>query len=162
MRQFHHPANDRLLARLRELGWFLQIHCQKDELVEALPIIRRTGVRVMVDHFGRPQPPRGLTQPGFAALLELGKSTAAVVKLSAPFRASVDGHPYRDVDPFITAAIDAFTLDRCVWGSDWPFVRHDAPVNYGRQLECVERWLPAESDRRQLLWETPRTLFGFR
>jgi predicted TIM-barrel fold metal-dependent hydrolase len=162
MRQFVHPATTRLFARLKELGWFLQIHCEKDELAEALPILRRTGVRAMIDHFGRPDPRRGVGQPGFAALLELGRSTDAVVKLSAPYRASIAGYPFHDVDPFIAAAIDAFTLDRCVWGSDWPFVRHDARMDYGPQLACLARWLPTEGDRQTILWANPERLFGFR
>jgi predicted TIM-barrel fold metal-dependent hydrolase len=161
MRQFDHPATPRLLARLREMAWFLEIHCQQDELVDAVPLLRRAGVRLMIDHFGRPDPRHGIYQPGFAALLELGRSGNAVVKLSGPYRASLQGHPYRDVDPFIDAAIQAFTLDRCVWGSDWPFVRHNARVDYGPELVCVERWLSEERDRRKILWETPKQLFGF-
>jgi predicted TIM-barrel fold metal-dependent hydrolase len=39
--------------------------------------------------------------------------------------------PHRDVDTFIAAAIDAFTLEHCVWGSDWPFVRVNERVDYG-------------------------------
>jgi predicted TIM-barrel fold metal-dependent hydrolase len=61
MRQFIAPGVDRLFARLKELGWFLQVHCEKDELVEAAPILRRAGVRVMVDHFGRPDVARRKT-----------------------------------------------------------------------------------------------------
>lgn len=162
MKQFDHPATPRLLARLKEFGWFLQIHCEKDELVEAVPILRRTGVRVMIDHFGRPDVARGISQPGFAALLELGRETDAVVKLSGPFRASREGYPYSDVEPFIEAAVQAFTLDRCVWGSDWPFVRHDARMDYGPEFSCVSRWFPDPAERRKLLWDTPKRLFGFR
>jgi predicted TIM-barrel fold metal-dependent hydrolase len=161
MRQFNHPATPRLFARLKELGWFLQIHCEKDELAEAMPILLSSGVRAMIDHFGRPDPSRGLDQPGFAALLELGRATDAVVKLSGPYRSSLAGYPYHDIDPFIAAAIEAFTLNRCVWGSDWPFTRHDARMDYGPELSCVARWLPAEQDQRQLMWETPKRLFGF-
>ncbi len=161
MKQFDDPATPRLLARLKELDWFLQIHCERDELAEAMPILRRSGVRVMVDHFGRPDPGKGLDQPGFAALLELGREHNAVVKLSGPYRSSIEGYPYRDIDPYVAAAIDAFTLDRCVWGSDWPFVRHDARMDYGPELGVVSRWLPAEADRRKLMWETPRALFRF-
>ncbi len=69
--------------------------------------------------------------------------------------------PYRDVDPFIAAAIDAYTLDRCVWGSDWPFVRTEERVDYGPPLACLRRWLPAEADRHTVLWRTPAWLFGF-
>jgi predicted TIM-barrel fold metal-dependent hydrolase len=161
MSQFGHPATERLLARLQEMGWFLQIHCAKDELVEAAPIIRRAGVRVIVDHFGRPDVARGLTQPGFRTLLELGRSGDTVVKLSGPFRSSHEGWPYADIEPFIAAAIEAFTLERCVWGSDWPYVRVNERIDYGPELACLHRWLPDEADRRKVLWETPARLFGF-
>jgi predicted TIM-barrel fold metal-dependent hydrolase len=161
MSQFGHPAAARLLARLREMGWFLQIHCAKDELVDAAPILRRAAVRIMIDHFGRPNVARGLDQPGFRTLLELGRSGNAVVKLSGAFRSSREGWPYRDVDPFIAAAIEAFTLERCVWGSDWPFVRTDERIDYGPELACLQRWLPHEADRRKVLWDTPAQLFGF-
>jgi predicted TIM-barrel fold metal-dependent hydrolase len=161
MREFTEEGSDRLLAQIREMGWFLQIHCEGDELAEAMPILRRSGVRVMIDHFGRPEVTRGVAQPGFAALLELGRSGPNVVKLSGPFRCSREGYPYLDVDPFICAAIDAFTLERCVWGSDWPFVRTSERVDYGPPFDCLLRWLPAEADREIVLWHTPARLFGF-
>jgi predicted TIM-barrel fold metal-dependent hydrolase len=66
------------------------------------------------------------------------------------------------VDPFIEAAINAFTLDHCVWGSDWPFVRMDERVDYGPTLNCLGRWLPDAADRDRVLWETPSRLFGFK
>jgi len=161
MRPLIEPGAERLLARVKELQWFLQIHCQKDELVEAAPILRKAGVRVMIDHFGRPDVARGVSQPGFRALLEFGRSGNAVVKLSGPFRSSGEGYPYRDVDPFIAAAIEAYTLERCVWGSDWPFVRMDERMDYGPPLTCLPRWLPDPEDRRKVLWDTPARLFGF-
>jgi len=161
MAQFVHPATGRLLALLREMGWFLQIHCEKDQLVEAAPIIGRAGGRVIIDHFGRPDVARGLGQPGFQTLLELGRTGNAVVKLSGAFRSSREGWPYPDVEPFIAAAIEAFTLERCVWGSDWPYVRVNERIDYGPELACLQRWLPDEADRRKVLWETPARLFGF-
>ena len=155
------PGAARLLARVKEMGWFVQIHCQKDELAAAAPVLVKAGVRVMVDHFGRPDVRAGVSQPGFRTLLEFGRTGNAVVKLSGPFRCSVEGYPYRDVDPFIAAAIEAFTLDNCVWGSDWPFVRMDERMDYGPGFSCLARWLPDERDRRKVLWETPKRLFGF-
>lgn len=152
---------DRLFARIRELGWFIQLHLQEDDLVEAAPLLRKTGCRLMFDHFGRPRPDRGLDQPGFRALLEFGREGNAVCKLSGPFRSSQTGYPFTDVDPFIEAAIGAFTLENCIWGSDWPFVRMDERVDYGPPLTCLTRWLPDAADRRTVLWETPRRLFGF-
>ena len=162
LREFTEPGSARLLAQARELGWFLQIHCEHDELADAMPYLRGTGLRIVVDHFGRPDPARGLGQPGFAALLELGRGGDHIVKLSGPFRSSRTGYPFRDIDPYIAACLDAFTTARCVWGSDWPFVRMDERVDYGPPMSCLERWLPDEADRRRVLWETPSGLFGFR
>lgn len=156
------PRASKFLERLREAGWFVQIQCEHDQLSEAAPILRKAGVRIMVDHFGRPDIRRGLQQPGFQALLELGKTGNAVVKLSGAFRSSLEPYPYHDVDPFIEAAINAFTLDHCVWGSDWPFVRMDERVDYGPTLNCLGRWLPNAVDRDRVLWETPSRLFGFK
>jgi predicted TIM-barrel fold metal-dependent hydrolase len=161
MAQFRHPATDRLFGQLSEAGLFLQVHCEKDQLVDAMPMLRRPGLRVMIDHFGRPQVERGVAQPGFQALLELGRSGNAVVKLSGPFRCSRLPPPYEDVDPFIAAAIEAFTLENCVWGSDWPFVLVSERIDYGPELACLQRWLPDTADRRKVLAENPARLFGF-
>jgi len=162
MKELTEPGAERLLARAKEMNWFIQLHLEKDNLVEAAPILRRAGVRLMFDHFGRPDVTRGLDQPGFRTMLEFGREGSAVVKLSGPFRCSAEGYPYRDVDRFIAAAVEAFTLDRCVWGSDWPFVRMDERMDYGPPFTCLTRWLPDERDRRKVLWDTPARLFGFR
>ena len=53
------------------------------------------------------------------------------------------------------ALVDAFTLDNCVWGSDWPFLRAPERVDYGPLLKLVERLFPDPADRRKMLWETP-------
>ena len=149
------------LERLREAGWLVQIQCEKDQLAEVAPILKKARVKIMIDHFGRPDIARGVGQPGFQTLLELGRSGDAVVKLSGPFRSSLEPYPHYDVDPFIEAAIEAYTLERCVWGSDWPFVRIDARMDYGPALSCLGRWLPEAADRNKVLWETPARVFGF-
>jgi predicted TIM-barrel fold metal-dependent hydrolase len=152
---------DSLFAKMKALGWFVQIHSQKDELVEAAPVLRRSGVRLMFDHFGRPDFKQGVNGAGYQALLDLGRDSEHVIKLSGPFRSSLQGPPYRDTDPYIHAAIEAFTLERCVWGSDWPWVRMEERMDYGPVYACLERWLPDEQDRNTVLWETPARLFGF-
>ena len=161
LRELTEPGAERLLARVKEMNWFVQIHCEKDNLFEAAPYLRKAGVRIMVDHYGRPNPDAGVAQPGFQTLLEFGRTGNAVVKLSGPFRSSKQAFPYSDIEPFIAAAIDAFTLDNCVWGSDWPFVLAEKRREYGPPLSCLERWIPDENERRKVLWDTPSRLFGF-
>jgi predicted TIM-barrel fold metal-dependent hydrolase len=156
----HHPAMPRLLAQAREMHWLVQVQCEKDQLHEAGATLRSARVPLVFDHCGRPDAARGVTQPGFQALLEMGRDGHAV-KLSGPFRFSHAAAPYPDAEPYVAALIEAFTVERCVWGSDWPFLRLSARMDYGPVLACLTRWLPDERDRRQVLWETPARLFGF-
>ena len=69
--------------------------------------------------------------------------------------------PYDDAWPFITALIDAFTPDHCLWASDWPYLRAPARVDYGVLLAVALALFPDASDRRKILWQTPRNLFGW-
>ena len=154
-------AGLRLLARIRELGWFAQIYYRGDGLLAALPVLRQSGIRIVVDHLGGPDLRHGLTQPVLQALLELGRSGTAAVKLSGAFRMSAAPWPHADLDPWVAALIDAFTPDNCVWGSDWPFVRFPQRTDYAPQLKLLERWLPDATDRRKVLWESPSRWFGF-
>ncbi len=151
----------RLLERIKALGWFAQIYFHDDEVLKLLPILEASGIRVVIDHCGCPDVTRGLNQPGFQAVLELGRRGNAAVKLSGPFRYSSQGWPYEDCDPFVQALIEAFTLDNCVWGSDWPFVRIPRRMDYGPTHRMLSRWLPDAADARKVLWESPQRWFGF-
>lgn len=155
-----HAAIDGLFAKLREIKWHIHLQCEKDQLAEALPMIRRAGVPLVVDHCGRPDPMRGTTQAGFQALLELGREGHAV-KLSGAFRFSRQPPPYDDIDPFVAAIIATFTPQQCVFGSDWPFVRMRDRPRYADVLALLGRWLPDDDARRQVLAGTPARRFGF-
>ena len=150
-----------LQAAMRERGLQLQIQCEGDQLTRALAVVAAAGSPVVVDHCGRPVPSRGLAQAGFAALLALGRD-GHVVKLTGPFRFSEQEAPFGDCDPFVAALLDAFTPDRCLWGSDWPYLRIAGRLDYGPELDLLARWVPDAGDRRRILVETPARLFDLR
>ena len=54
-----------LLQRLADLSMFADVQVEADQLVEMAPILQPSGVRVLIDHCGRPDPAAGLEQPGF-------------------------------------------------------------------------------------------------
>jgi predicted TIM-barrel fold metal-dependent hydrolase len=150
-----------LLEKLTALDMFVDIQTEHDQMVHMLPLIAPFDVRVLVDHCGRPTIDAGLEQPGFRALLELGATKRAFVKLSGFVKFSGEPPPYKDAWPYVEALVDAFTLDRCLWASDWPYLRAPARVDYGVLLKLVLALFPEASYRRKLLWDTPRELFGF-
>ncbi len=157
----HYAATAGLLRMLADLDLFIQIQVEHDQLVPLAPMLEQSGARILIDHCGRPTPGAGLEQPGFQALLALARTGRAAVKLSGYQKFSAEPPPYGDAQPFVHALIDAFTLDACMWASDWPFLKATERLDVGPLLRAVERLLPDPADRRRLLWDTPCRLFGF-
>lgn len=150
-----------LLRLLGELDMIAQIQVRDDQLLALLPMLESCDTRLLFDHCGRPDIAAGTGQPAFQALLDLGRRGRAGVKLSGYVKFARTPFPYPDARPYVEALLDAFTPDACVWGSDWPFLRAPERVDYGTLLALVERLLPDAADRRKVLLETPRRLFGF-
>jgi predicted TIM-barrel fold metal-dependent hydrolase len=150
-----------LIEKLVDLDLFLQIQVEQDQLLALLPLIERSAVRLVIDHCGRPTVEQGVMHPAFQALLAIGRGRDAYVKLSGYYKFSRQPYPYTDTWPFIAALVEAFTLDRCVWGSDWPFLRADVRMDYGPLLAALSRIFPDPDDQHRLLWQTPARLLGF-
>lgn len=155
-------AGRRLVDILRREQMVLDIQTKADALdAAALAMLRDAAGPVVIDHMALPDPPTGPEAAGFAAILGLADCPHVAIKLSGPFRFSQAGFPYADADPFARAIVAAFGPERCVWGSDWPFVRMAQRIDYGPCLSALRRWLPNPSAQRQVLWDTPKRLFGF-
>ena len=150
-----------LIEKLAQLDMFLQIQTEHDQLLQFVPWIEAMPIRVLIDHCGRPTPQAGLAQPGFQALLKLARTQRVSVKLSGYSKFSARPYPFEDCWPFVHALVDAFTLDHCLWASDWPYLRAPQRQDYGPLVELVERLFPDPVDRHTLFWTTPRRMFGF-
>ena len=75
-----------LLGRMRALGWFAQVFATDEQWAAIAEPLRRSGLQLLVDHFGTRETRAALELPGFKAVLALGREGRAAVKLSAPFR----------------------------------------------------------------------------
>jgi len=104
--------------RVAPLGWHVQTYTNLGVLAALHDTILALPTTLVIDHFGRPQAARGTAQPGFEQLLALLRSGKVYVKISAPYRISLEPH-YPDAAPIARAMIGA-NPDRIVWGSDWP------------------------------------------
>jgi len=149
-----------LLDRLRDLAWFAQIYAHDEQWPGLAAILRRSKVKALLDHFGVRDIAAGINSPGFRSVLELGRTGLAAVKLSAPFRLVSRPGAYGELDGFAVALLEAFGVDGCVWGSDWPFLAAPNAVRYGDLLAVLARWLPDPADRLRVLRHNPIHLFG--
>jgi predicted TIM-barrel fold metal-dependent hydrolase len=155
------PDARRLLQRLAALGWFAQVYADDTQWPAAAEVLEASGVQVLVDHFGIRDIRRGVEDPGFQAVLALGREGAAAIKLSSAFRVSLQPAGYDDLDPFVERLLPAFGMDRVVWGSDWPFIHVPRRPTYEDTWEPLARWLPNADDRNRVLSRNPQRLFGF-
>lgn len=150
-----------LLQHLRDLDMWAQVQVEADQLTVLNPMLLASGCKVLFDHCGRPHPPAGLGQAGFASLLAWAGTGRACVKLSGCAKFAAQAFPHADARPFVDALIEAFTPQALVWASDWPFLRAPARIDYGPLRAQVNDWLPQPQDQCAVLWDTPKRLFGF-
>jgi predicted TIM-barrel fold metal-dependent hydrolase len=150
-----------LLEHLRALDMCLSLQVEHDQLVPLAAMLEGSGVRVLVDHCGRPNATAGIEQPGFRALLALAATRRFYVKLSGLVKFSRRPFPHADACPFVDALLAAFTPDRCLWATDWPYLRAPSRVDVGVLLKLALHLLPDPALRRQVLWDTPARLLGY-
>jgi predicted TIM-barrel fold metal-dependent hydrolase len=150
-----------LLDRLKAMDLFAQIYAHDEQWPELVPLLGAHAVKVVVDHFGIRDIRAGPAAAGFQAVLELGRRGHAAVKLSAPFRLAPVSSGYGALDAFAERLLSAFGSERCVWGSDWPFLDVKGRIDYAALPATLERWLPDAADRRRVLWTNPVRLFRF-
>ena len=149
-----------LLRKLEALNLWAQFQVEADQLLALLPFLEGSRVRLLFDHCGRPVASRGLGQAGFQALLALVREGRAVVKLSGEAKFSAQGFPFADIRPYWDALIQAFGLERCIWASDWPYLKAPFRLDYGPMLQRWQGHLSA-AERHQLMWISPKHLLGF-
>ena len=160
-RFFEKPEAAPFIARCGRLGWFVETYAVGAAWVPIAPALAALRAPVIIDHLGHPDTAAGIDQPGFSAVLSLAGRSETVVKLSSFFRVSKQPFPHADLDPIVPAVLATFGAERCVWGSDWPFINTQQSVRYDQQLAALVRWVPDAAQRRLIMEDTPRRLFGF-
>jgi predicted TIM-barrel fold metal-dependent hydrolase len=152
---FAAPAWKALLARVHDLGWHAESFVDAGRLPEIAPAFEGTPVAVVFDHFGNPGATPAAVDATFAAVATLARSRPVWVKLSGPYRLG-------GADPVALARrwIDAVGAERVVWGSDWPWTRHEHENDYSRLREALDLWVGAER-ARAIVWDNAARLYDF-
>lgn len=150
-----------LLEKLVALGMLLQVQVAGDQMLALASMLDGFPGRVVIDHCGRPELAAGVEAAGFQAVLALGRTGRAWVKLSGYAKFSRQAWPHRDVWPFVLALKEAFGVERCLWASDWPFIRATERVDYGPLAKLMEMLFPERGERERVFWGNAAGLLGF-
>jgi predicted TIM-barrel fold metal-dependent hydrolase len=145
-----------LYVRAAALGWHAEVFVDAGRLPELVPAFEGTPIAVVLDHFGNPGADASAVEATFDAAARLACTRAVWCKLSAPYRLGRRSDPAR-----LAAQWEALLgRDRLVWGSDWPWTRHEAGRNYGELAASVDRWLEPDA-AGAVLWDNPALLYRF-
>lgn len=156
------PAWQSLLARVNALGWHVEIHLQAARLDGVMPALLAAGCRIVVDHFGRPDPALGVSDAGFQYLLRQADSGSVWVKLAAPYRNWAAAACAASGRLATQQLLDAYTPERLMWGSDWPHTEHRHLASYAAATQWLDAWIDDPAQRRAVLADTPLQLFQFK
>lgn len=155
------PQSDALWEAAHDTGAILQFHLWPHH-APALGrmIARHPGVRVIIDHIGKPDVTQASPYPSFDPILRLADFPQVFAKIGDYQIASKMHHPWPDTHPFVTKLVGAFGADRMMWGTGYPGIKRLVPLADG--LSYIEQHLPlTTAQRHAILWQTPARLFGF-
>ncbi|HEY6817605.1 MAG TPA: amidohydrolase family protein [Croceibacterium sp.] len=150
------PEFARTAARLRECGMHLHLNIDGERLAEVAPAVAAFGTNLVIDHFGWHDPAARLAEPSYLAMLRLLERDGVWVKLSSGFR-----RPDLDLPgEYAQDLLRRFGPGRLLWGSDAPFVGHEAAIDYAGTVALLRCWVPGEADRRAIGANGYRFYFG--
>lgn len=115
----------------------------------------------ILDHFAKPYIRDGLIEPWATELRELARRPNVFCKVSGLVNEAdrVSWQP-SDLRPYLDVALDAFTPERLMFGSDWPMCL--LATSYGGWLGTVHDWVSELSrhERNRILGETALEAYG--
>jgi predicted TIM-barrel fold metal-dependent hydrolase len=142
-----------LFRRLADLGWHVHPHVNGEDLPKILPILEASGVRIVVDHLGRPDPKSGINSEGFKALLRSIDKGRTWVKVSGGYRLGP-----KSVD-YARELVRVAGPDRLVWASDCPFVGHEGQFPYQSTIDWLNDAVPDATACAKIFGETAQKLY---
>ena len=113
---------------------------------------RFPGVKIVIDHAGKPDLKAADCWPEFRKMFRLKKFPQVWVSNSEPYEMSeIKRYPYPDTWPFYKAIYEEFGGRQLVWGTGYPRPRWELPMD--RELEFVDHYCSfyTPQDRELLL-----------
>ncbi len=161
------PAGDGVATALKAAaanGMPVNTLCWGDPSV-AIPLAKaHPDTTFVIDHLGIKQPyqppaPENAFQ-NLPTVLELAKFPNVTIKISGACTLAREPFPYPDIWDPVMRIIDAFGLDRCMWGTDW--TRTSEVLTYKEGVEAFRQTdRLSDADREKLMGGTITKVYGW-
>jgi L-fuconolactonase len=158
------PGLNRVLAEAARLSMPVNLHIA-GRLDQGIELIRRhPDTQIIVDHLGLVQPhePPLPAEPWaeLPQVLTLAKQPNVAIKITGACTLSREKFPYNDIWDPVCRVIDAFGVDRCMWGTDWTravkFLTYAQGVDAFRVTDRI-----SDSDKAKLMGGTLTRIYGW-
>ena len=142
---FSAPEFRPLLRRIIDLDWYVHILAEPERLATMVPILAKSGVKLVIDHFGVPDPAKGENCVGLRAVLAALEAGNTWIKLSGPYRMAG-----MDAKGLARRYLEIGGPERLVWGSDWPWTSNEGRFTYRDTIRWFEDWIPDAAVRDEI------------
>lgn len=149
------PDYRTLFRNLADMGWHVHVHDNAERLDQSLPALLETGLRIVVDHYGRPDKEQRLESSGFISMLRAIETGRVWVKMSSSFRLQ-DRDLAQEAAQCLIAQAGG---ERLLWGSDWPFSNFEESVTYADAIADFQSLIPTRELREKIGKTTPNALY---
>jgi predicted TIM-barrel fold metal-dependent hydrolase len=139
--------------RLADLDWHIHLHTEGENLPFFIPKIEACGVKLVIDHLGRPDTKAGINSEGFKAMLKSIEKGRTWVKTSAAYRLG-DAAP-----DYARALINNADHDKLMWASDCPFVGHENHFSYRSTIDWLMDCIPDRALRDKVFGKNALKLY---
>jgi len=149
------PAWRALLDRLQARGWHVEVFTDAGRLPALAAALATSTIPVVFDHFGNPGGDDVSAERSLEAAAALAARRSVAVKLSAPYRLG-------GADPARLARrwLEIVGRGGLLWGSDWPWTRHEAGRDYAQLRALLDAWLPP-CVVPAVLWDNAARVYRF-
>jgi predicted TIM-barrel fold metal-dependent hydrolase len=135
----------KFLRRIQDLDWHVHLHLDGPRLPLVLPQLERSGVKIVIDHIGRPDPVLGVDSEGFKAMVRSVEKGRTWVKLSGAYRLGPQALGQAQ------ALCRLVGYDKMLWASDCPFVGGENDVTYAATLAWLDEVIADKAARSAVL-----------
>jgi L-fuconolactonase len=153
-----------VLAAAARLSFPVNLHIA-GRLDQGIELIRRNpDTQIIIDHLGLVQPhePPVPAEPwaDLPKVLTLANQANVAIKITGVCTLSREPFPYGDIWDPVCRVIDAFGIDRCMWGTDWTravkFLTYAQGVDAFRTTDRL-----SQSDKAKLMGSTLTRIYGW-
>ena len=159
--------NGAMFRAIEERGGMVKVHNRVGNVGQMARVVPAyPEITWIIDHMMYPEPwMAGDGWTAYLPVLELARFPNVVMTISDVHNRSAESYPFGDMHGVVMMAIDAFGIERCIWGTGYPgYLREkNGWISLAEELRLVRQgldWL-TEEERGKLLGENAKRIYGF-